>query len=151
MFTTKARIAVSLCYSAGMVRGVPPYMRWSLRGMLGFFVVVSVALALGKYSPAVSGGVLMCVVIAAWFVLPANMWRRLAYGSVLGIVSVYCLLLGLLYVRLGRLVSSNYQQSSESIGIMDPWTPYVIPVGALLGASVAIAFTSIREQFDGRS
>lgn len=86
----------------------------------------------------------MCVVIAAWFVLPANMWRRLAYGSVLGIVSVYCLLLALLYVRLGRLVSSNYQESSESNGIMDPWTPYVIPVGALVGASVAIAFSQFK-------
>ena len=116
-------------------------MRWSLLGMLGFFAVASIALAFGEYSPVVSGVALSSVLAFAWLALPTSVWRRLAYGSVLGIVFVYFLIVGYVYFRLGRLSASNYQESNEMGAITKPLTPYVIPVGALAGATTAIIFS----------
>jgi hypothetical protein len=112
-------------------------MRWSLLIMLGFFAIASIALALGEFSPVVSGVALSSVLAIAWIGLPTWKWRRLAYGSVIGVVFAMFLLAGYTYVRLGRLGASNYQESNEMQAIGKPWTPYLIPVGALFGATVA--------------
>ena len=107
-------------------------MRWSVQGMLGLVAVASVALALGQYSPVVSGIVLSSIVAAAWLVLPTSTLRRLAYGSVVGIVFMHLLLVIFVYARLGRLTASTYQESNEMHEISKPWRPYVGPVCALL-------------------
>jgi hypothetical protein len=114
-------------------------MRWSLIGKLTFFALASVSLALGKYPPVVSGITLSVVLVAAWFVAPTATWRRLAYGSVFGIVLTYCVLLAIVFIRLGRLSSSNYQESNAVHEITEPWRTYIVPVGALFGVSVAVA------------
>ena len=114
-------------------------MRWSLRSMLALFAAASIALAFGKYSPVVSGAVLSLILAAAAFFMSKAIWRRLAYGSVLGIVAAHCVLWAIVFIRFGRLIASNYQESFEMMEFTEPWTPYVVPVGTLIGATIAVA------------
>lgn len=116
-------------------------MRISLVGVLSLFAIVSLALTFSQYSPVISGIALSFIVALAWLGLPTRMWRRLAYGSVLGIVFAVILLACIVFTRTGRWFASNYQESHEMRAISEPWTPNVIPVGALVGSTIAITYS----------
>ena len=108
-------------------------MRWTTRGMLLFLAAASVALALREQPLPIIGGALATIIALSACVLPTDDWRRLAYGSLAGVV-VGLLLMGL-YARtqFGIDGPSTYQE-------WDIWHTmdcYAFLVGAPAGATVA--------------
>jgi len=96
-------------------------MQWSLRAIFVFFLATSVALTLGRFWPVVSGITLAVVLTIACLVVPTRTWRCIAYGSVGGVVGAILLLELFVFIRLGRLYSSSYQQFDEVSSVTNPW------------------------------
>src|SRR5690606_13409046 len=107
-------------------------MRFSLRGLLLYALLVSLSLALTQLPFEIACWILVAAVIVANFVLPVAIWRAIVYGGVLAIVAG---VIGLaFYVNIGITGPRTYTDGRfEAIYAA---RPYVIQIGALVGGTV---------------
>ncbi|QDU58585.1 hypothetical protein [Aeoliella mucimassa] len=118
-------------------------MRWSMRGMLALLAATSVALALRAQPLEIIGLVLATVIALAGFVLSGDEWRRLAYGSLAGVIVGVFVMSAYASLRFGSIGPSTYQESD----LRQTLDCYAFLVGAPAGAMVAF----LRSSGDGNN
>ena len=112
--------------------------RFSLRDMLVLFVIVSVVLTFSQFDVVLSaGGLVLVLAISGMFLQPRN-WRCLAYGSVFGIATGIVLTSIYGWCATGVFIPSNYQESNALGEVIRTVRPYVVSMGALAGATLAL-------------
>ena len=123
----------------------PNGLRFSLARMLVAITLICAILTLGNFSSVVSGTVLSIIVAMACLLFPTSIWRRVAYGSLLGCLIAYLLIFVYVFVNTGRIIPANYSESKEMRALADSFNEYVIPVGASVGARLALVLKWINE------
>jgi hypothetical protein len=114
-------------------------LRYSLRQFLVATGALCVAIALTQLAFVPSCMCLVGIVVVLNLLVVPRAWRCIAYGAVAGISGGIALMLFYMLIVRGRLSASNYQESSEIRDIIYAWRPYVVHLGAYVGAITALA------------
>ncbi len=112
--------------------------RYSLRQILSAVSALCVALAMTQLEFVSSCVCLVAILVVLHFLVAVRIWRRIAYGAILGIIGGFLVMLLYIRFRLGYSTPSNYQESFAIEGISMAWRSYVVHLGAYVGAFLAL-------------
>ena len=113
-------------------------MQYSLRQLLGATGALCVAFALTQLAFVPGCMCLVGIFVILNILVVARTWRCIAYGAVAGISGGIALMLLYMLIVRGRLSAFNYQESLEMEDIVEAWRPYVVHLGAYMGAITAL-------------